>query len=66
MSTDTMQERHRSAEDKLAALGRRIDVVRDNARSDRQKVDRGIERRLDAARAKYAEIKAQERGRAAR
>ena len=28
MSTDTMQDRQRSAEDKLAALGRRIDDVR--------------------------------------
>jgi hypothetical protein len=57
MSTKTMQDRHRSAEDRLAALGRRIDDVRGSARGDREKVNRSIERRLDAVRAKDAEIR---------
>ncbi len=57
MSTETMQDRHRSAEDRLAALGRRIDDVRGSARGDREKVNRSIERRLDAVRAKDAEIR---------
>jgi hypothetical protein len=57
MSTQTMQDRHRSAEDRLAALGRRIDGVRASARGDREKVDRAIERRLDGVRAKDAEIR---------
>jgi ElaB/YqjD/DUF883 family membrane-anchored ribosome-binding protein len=57
MSTETMQDRHRSAEERLAGLGRRIDGVRDNARSDRDKVNRSIDRRLDAVRAKNAEIR---------
>lgn len=57
MSTKTMQDRHRAAEDRLAALGRRIDDVRGSARDDRQKVNRSIDRRLDAVRAKDAEIR---------
>jgi hypothetical protein len=57
MNTQTTQDQHRSAEEKLAALGRRIDDVRDNASGDREKVDRSIERRLDAVRAKDAEIR---------
>ena len=57
MSTDTMQDRHRSSEDRLAALGRRIDHVRGRARDDKEKVNRSVERRLDAVRAKDAEIR---------
>jgi hypothetical protein len=57
MSTETMQDRHRSAEDKLAALGRRIDDVRGSARGDKEKANRSIERRLDAVRATDAEIR---------
>jgi hypothetical protein len=57
MSTETMQDRHRSAEERLAGLGRRIDDVRDSARDDREKVDRSIERRLDAVRAKDGKIR---------
>lgn len=57
MSTETMQDRHRSAEERLTALGRRIDGVRDSARGDRDKVGKSIERRLDAVRAKDAEIR---------
>ena len=57
MSTKTMQDRHRSAEDRLAALERRIDDVRGSARGDREKANRSIERRLDAVRAKDAEIR---------
>ena len=57
MSTETMQDRHRSSEDRLAALGRRIDDVRGSARGDQEKVNRSIERRLDAVRAKDAEIR---------
>jgi hypothetical protein len=57
MSTEMMQDRHRSAEERLGALGRRIDDVRDRARGGKDKVDRSIERRLDAVRAKDAEIR---------
>lgn len=57
MSTKTMQDLHRSAEDRLAALGRRIDDVRGSARGDREKANRSIERRVDAVRAKDAEIR---------
>ncbi len=57
MSTKAMQDRNRSAEDRLAALGRRIDDVRGSAQGDREKVNRSIERRLDAVRAKDAEIR---------
>lgn len=57
MSTETMQDRHRSAEERLATLGRRIDDVRDKARNGRDNVDRSIERRLDAVRGKDAEIR---------
>lgn len=57
MSTETMQERHRSSEDRLAALGRRIEDVRGKARDDKEKVNRSVERRLDAVRAKDAEIR---------
>jgi hypothetical protein len=57
MSTETMQDRQRSAEDRLAALGGRIDGVRARARGDREKVNRSIERRVDAVRAKDAEIR---------
>jgi len=56
MSTQT-QDQHRTAEERLAALGKRIDGVRAHAREDREKVDRVVERRLDAARAKNAEIR---------
>jgi hypothetical protein len=57
MNTETMQDRNRSAEERLGALGRRIDGVRDRARDDKAKVDRSIDRRLDAVRAKDAEIR---------
>ena len=57
MSTETMQDRQRSSEDRLAALGRRIDDVRGKARDDKEKVNRSVERRLDAVRAKDAEIR---------
>jgi uncharacterized protein YeaO (DUF488 family) len=57
MSTETMQDRHHSAEERLGALGRRIDGVRDRARGGKDEVDRSIERRLDAVRAKDAEIR---------
>jgi hypothetical protein len=57
MSTETMQDRQRSAEERRAALGRRIDGVREKARNDRDKMNRGLERRLDAVRAKDAEIR---------
>ena len=42
MDTQTKQDQHRSAEEKLSALGRRIDDVRGNGRGDREKVDRSI------------------------
>jgi hypothetical protein len=57
MSTETKQDRHHSAEERLGALGRRIDGVRDRARAGKDKVDRSVERRLDAVRAKDAEIR---------
>lgn len=57
MSTATMQDRLHSAEERLGALGRRIDGVRDRARGGKDKVDRSIERRLDAVRAKDAEVR---------
>jgi hypothetical protein len=57
MSTETMQDRQRSSEERLAALGRRIDAVRGKAREHKEKVNRGVERRLDAVRAKDAEIR---------
>jgi hypothetical protein len=57
MSTETMQNRQRSAEERLSALGRRIDGVRDDARSGRERMNRSLERRLDAVRAKDAEIR---------
>jgi hypothetical protein len=59
MNTETMQDRNRSAEERLGALGRRIDGVRDRARGGKAKVDRSVERRLDAVRAKGAEIRAE-------
>jgi hypothetical protein len=57
MSTDTMQDRQRSSEERLAAFGRRIDDVRGKARDDKERVNRSVERRLDAVRAKDAEIR---------
>jgi len=57
MNSQSMQDQHRSAEERLTALGRRIDDVHDNARGDREKVDQIVERRLDAVRAKDAEIR---------
>lgn len=57
MSTAMMQDRYRSAEDRLAALGRRIDAVHDGARSDREKVSCNVERHLDAVRAKDARVR---------
>jgi hypothetical protein len=57
MDTETMQDQSRTAEERLGALGRRIDGVRDRARDGKVKVDRSIERRLDAVRAKGAEIR---------
>jgi hypothetical protein len=57
MSTDTMKDRHHSAEDRLAGLGRRIDGVREKARGDKEEVNRSVERRLDAVRARDAEIR---------
>jgi hypothetical protein len=57
MSTETMKDRHHSAEERLGALGRRIDGVRDGVRGGKDNVDRSIERRLDAVRAKDAEIR---------
>jgi hypothetical protein len=59
MSTETMKDRHHSAEERLGALGRRIDGVRDRVRGGKDKVDRSIERRLDAVRAKDAEIRSE-------
>ena len=64
MSNDTMQDRQRSAENKLTALGRRIDDVRGSARSDREKANRSVERRLDAVRAKDAQIRSELRQKA--
>ena len=64
MSTDTMQDRQRSSEERLAALGRRIDGVRGKARDDKEQVNRSVERRLDAVRAKDAEIRTQLRQKA--
>lgn len=57
MSTETMRDRHHSAEERLGALGQRIDGVRDRVRGGKDNVDRAIERRLDAVRAKDAEIR---------
>jgi ElaB/YqjD/DUF883 family membrane-anchored ribosome-binding protein len=57
MSTETMQDRHHATEERLGALGRRIDDVRARARAGKDKVDRSVERRLDAVRAKDAEIR---------
>jgi uncharacterized protein YeaO (DUF488 family) len=57
MSTETMQDRHHSAEERLGTMGRRIEGVRDRARGGKDKVDRSIQRRLDAVRAKDAEIR---------
>jgi hypothetical protein len=59
MSTETMKDRHHSAEERLGALGRRIDGVRDRVRGGKDNVDRSIERRLDAVRAKDAEIRSE-------
>ena len=59
MSTETMQDRHLFAEERLATLGRRIDDVRGKARNGRDNVGRSIERRLDAVRAKDAEIRSE-------
>lgn len=58
-STETIQGRQRSAEEQLATLGRRIDDVRGKARNGRDNVGRSIERRLDAVRAKDAEIRSE-------
>jgi hypothetical protein len=65
MSTETMQDRHHSAEERLGGLGRRIDGVRDRVRGSKDKVDRSIERRLDAVRAKDAELRSELRRMAA-
>jgi Zn-dependent oligopeptidase len=59
MSTETTQDRQHSAEERLGTMGRRIDSVRDRVRGGKDKVDRSIERRLDAARAKDAEIRSE-------
>lgn len=58
-STETIQGRQRSAEEQLATLGRRIDDVRGKAWNGRDNVGRSIERRLDAVRAKDAEIRSE-------
>jgi hypothetical protein len=57
MSTTTQQDRERSTEQKLAGLGRRIDHARQQARDDHERVNATIERRLDAIRAKDAELR---------
>lgn len=59
MGTETMQDRQRSAEEQLATLGRRIDDVRGKTWNGRDNVGRSIERRLDAVRAKEAEIRSE-------
>jgi uncharacterized protein YeaO (DUF488 family) len=57
MGTETRQDRRRSAEDKLADLGRRIDGIHHSARGHREKVNRNVERHLDAVRAKDAQVR---------
>jgi hypothetical protein len=57
MSTTMQQDRERSTEQKLAGLGRRIDHARQQARDDHERVNATIERRLDAIRAKDAELR---------
>jgi hypothetical protein len=58
MSTTMQQEdRERSTEQKLAGLGRRIDRARQQARDEHERVNATIERRLDAIRAKDAEVR---------
>jgi hypothetical protein len=64
MSTGTMQGRHHAVEERLGALGRRIDDLRDRVRGDKEEMDRRVERHLDAVRAKDAEIRTELRRRA--
>jgi hypothetical protein len=57
MSTTMQKDRERATEQKLAGLGHRIDVARQRARDDHERVNASIERRLDAIRAKDAEVR---------
>jgi hypothetical protein len=57
--SEQKKDRERTAEARLADLGRRIDEVRRSAREDRERVDRSLDRRLDGVRAKNAEFRSE-------